>query len=57
MSEEQHIRNLPLQLFYSYAHEDETWRKKLSSHLSSLCREKLINDRYDGNIDPGTDWP
>src|SRR5690242_8818617 len=43
-------------VFLSYAHEDESYREKLSKHLSSLRREKLIEDWYDGKLFPGEEW-
>jgi hypothetical protein len=44
------------QVFYSYAHEDERWRKKLETHLSSLKRKGLISGWYDRNIKAGQEW-
>jgi tetratricopeptide (TPR) repeat protein len=45
-----------LELFFSYAHEDEPYRERLQKHLSTLRNEGLIVDWYDGKIQPGTDW-
>jgi len=45
-----------LELFFSYAHEDERYRERLERHLSTLRNEGLIVDWYDGKIQPGTDW-
>ena len=43
-------------LFYSYSHKDKRWLKKLTKHLSPLCRENLIDDWYDGKIKLGKKW-
>ena len=45
-----------IEVFCSYAHEDEDWRIQLEKHLSSLKREKLITSWHDRKIVPGTDW-
>ncbi|MFL5697142.1 MAG: TIR domain-containing protein [Ktedonobacteraceae bacterium] len=45
-----------LELFYSYAHNDEKWRKKLETHLSTLQRQKFITGWHDRNISAGTEW-
>jgi TIR domain len=37
----------PVELFYSYSHEDEEYRKKLGEHLSVLRRAGLITDWHD----------
>src|SRR5579883_2684961 len=46
----------PVELFYSYAHEDEKLRKKLETHLSMLRRQGLIAEWYDRNISAGSAW-
>ncbi|HZR39444.1 MAG TPA: TIR domain-containing protein, partial [Ktedonobacteraceae bacterium] len=46
----------PVEVFCSFAHEDEVWRKKLESHLSLLRRQGLVSFWYDRLITPGTDW-
>ncbi len=46
----------PLEVFYSYAHEDEALRKKLNNHLSILKRKGVISEWHDRNISAGTDW-
>lgn len=46
----------PLEVFYSYAHEDEDLRKKLITHLSLLKRAGIITDWHDRDISPGTEW-
>src|SRR3989442_1744044 len=45
-----------LQLFYSYAHEDEQLRKKLEKHLSLLKQQGLIVDWHDRDISAGREW-
>jgi tetratricopeptide (TPR) repeat protein len=46
----------PVEVFCSYAHEDEVWRKKLETHLSLLRRQGLVSFWHDRLITPGTDW-
>ena len=46
----------PLEVFYSYSHDDEEYRKKLGKHLSVLRRAGLITDWHDREIDAGTAW-
>jgi TIR domain-containing protein len=46
----------PVELFYSYSHEDEEYRKKLGKHVSVLRRAGLITDWHDRDIDAGTAW-
>src|SRR6266568_9052262 len=46
----------PLEIFYSYAHEDERLLKDLNNHLFNLKRQGLIVDWYDRDISAGTDW-
>jgi len=46
----------PLQLFYSYAPEDEALRQELENHLSSLKRQGIITDWHRRNIKAGTVW-
>ena len=43
-------------VFLSYAHEDTSYREKLSKHLSALRRERLIEDWHDGQLLPGQRW-
>ena len=50
------IRSVPLNLFYSYAHEDEVFRRRLDSHLSLLQRQGLIHAWHDRKIGAGTEW-
>ena len=46
----------PVEIFCSYAHEDEEWLRKLETHLSLLRRQGLISFWHDRLIAPGTDW-
>jgi hypothetical protein len=46
----------PVEVFCSYAHEDETWLRKLETHLSLLKRQGLISFWHDRQILPGIDW-
>src|SRR5579859_1006747 len=46
----------PIEVFCSYAHEDESHMKTLHTHLSMLKRQELISSWYDRQIVPGTDW-
>lgn len=46
----------PIQVFYSYAHEDEILRDKLEKHLKLLEREKSIKSWHDRRITAGSEW-
>ena len=46
----------PVEVFYSYAHEDEALRAELEKHLSLLRRQGVISGWHDRHIAPGTDW-
>jgi tetratricopeptide (TPR) repeat protein len=45
-----------VEVFYSYAHEDEALRNELVKHLSTLRRQSYISEWYDRHILAGTDW-
>ena len=45
-----------IEVFYSYAHEDEELVKELRKHLSILKRQGVIRDWYDREITAGTEW-
>src|SRR5260370_9816278 len=47
---------VPLSIFISYAHEDESWRQRLEVHLSLLRRQGLIADWHDRQILAGEEW-
>jgi hypothetical protein len=46
----------PIEVFCSYAPEDETWLRKLETHLSLLKRQGLIATWHNRLIHPGTNW-
>jgi GTPase SAR1 family protein len=46
----------PVQLFYSYAHEDGALREKLDKHLSLLRQQGLLSTWYDRDIQAGEEW-
>src|SRR5579883_586615 len=43
-------------VFLSYAHEDEQWLNKLTTHLRHLQRQGIISVWYDRLVMPGMDW-
>ena len=45
-----------IEVFYSYAHEDEELVKQLRKHLSLLKRQGVIREWYDREITAGTEW-
>jgi hypothetical protein len=45
-----------VEVFYSYAHEDETLQKELEKHLSILRQEGFIAEWHHRRIIAGTDW-
>ena len=45
-----------LDIFYSYAHEDEPLRDELAGHLRILERRGVIRSWADRDIVPGQDW-
>ncbi len=45
-----------VEVFYSYAHADETLRSALEKHLKALQRQGLITQWHDRCIDAGTEW-
>ncbi|KNZ32620.1 MAG: response regulator receiver protein [Methylibium sp. NZG] len=45
-----------IDLFYSYAHEDEPLRDELSGHLKILERRGVIRPWHDRRINPGQGW-
>jgi len=46
----------PLQLFYSYAHDDEKLCSLLIKHLAALRRQNILQGWYDRCISPGDEW-
>jgi TIR domain-containing protein len=49
-------RQLPISLFYSYAHSDEDLRVKLEKHLALLKRQNVISTWHDRKIEAGSEW-
>jgi hypothetical protein len=49
-------RQKPLNLFYSYAHKDETLRNILAKYLWSLRQEGVIKEWHDRDIRAGEKW-
>jgi len=45
-----------INIFLSYAHEDDSLRNELMKHLKVLEREGLVNTWCDRNISAGTEW-
>ncbi len=45
-----------IEIFYSYAHEDERLRKKLEKQLSLLKQQSQITEWYDRKISAGKEW-
>ena len=46
----------PVEVFYSYAHEDEGLRDELKKHLANLKRQGIITEWYDRDISAGKEW-
>ena len=46
----------PIKIFISYSHKDESHLNDFQIHLSSLKREKLIENWTDQGIVPGEEW-
>jgi hypothetical protein len=46
----------PIDVFISYSHEDDYWRKELEKHLSNLKRQREIADWSDRKIEAGLEW-
>jgi TIR domain len=45
-----------IEIFFSYAHEDEEFCKQLEKHLSLLEKQGIINTWHDRNINAGSEW-
>lgn len=45
-----------MEIFFSYAHEDETLRDELAKHLKNLERQGIIQSWHDRQILPGAEW-
>lgn len=46
----------PIEIFYSYAHEDEQLRDQLEKHLKLLQRQGVISGWHDRQIGAGEEW-
>jgi hypothetical protein len=46
---------MAFEVFISYSHKDERYRKELGAHLSALRRQGIIADWHDRKITPGAD--
>lgn len=49
-------KNQAIEVFFSYAHEDEELRDELAKHLKLLERQKVIAAWHDREIGAGTEW-
>src|SRR5262245_18962055 len=47
---------MPVDLFCSYSHKDETLREELDTHLALLRRRGVLNPWHDRRIAPSDDW-
>ncbi|WP_059002295.1 phosphorylase family protein [Leptolyngbya sp. NIES-2104] len=45
-----------VEIFFSYAHEDEVLRDKLATHLTTLQRQGIIRQWHDRQIGAGKEW-
>ena len=50
------VPGCPIEVFFSYAHRDETLRDELAKHLSLLQNQQVIAGWYDRQIPAGTEW-
>ncbi|MDF5706656.1 MAG: TIR domain-containing protein [Nostoc sp. S4] len=48
--------NRAIEVFFSYAHEDENLRNELAKHLKLLERQGVIKGWYDRDITAGDEW-
>lgn len=46
----------PVEIFFSYAHKDESFKSDLVDHLSVLRRKGVISAWHDRDIDAGDEW-
>jgi TIR domain len=47
---------MPIEVFFSYAHEDESLRNKLANHLKIFERQGIISGWHDRQIVAGSEW-
>ncbi len=50
------MQDKPIEVFYSYSHQDEKLRDELEKHLSSLKRQGVISSWHDRQIPAGGEW-
>ena len=50
------VGSTPIEVFCSYAREDEAWMRQLEIHLSLLQRQGLLSLWHDRLLVPGEDW-
>ncbi len=46
----------PIEVFFSYSHQDEKFKDELVKHLSILQRQGVISVWHDRMISPGSEW-
>ncbi|GJL67665.1 MAG: hypothetical protein NPIRA06_03000 [Nitrospirales bacterium] len=49
-------QQIPMKVFYSYAHEEESLKDELAKHLAILERGGLISSWHDRDITAGQEW-
>jgi hypothetical protein len=45
-----------IEVFFSYAHEDEPLRDQMANHLANLQHQGVIEKWHDRKIPPGNEW-
>src|SRR5438270_13198274 len=53
---DEEVKSTEIEVFYSYAHKDESLRDELETHLALLKRQKLITGWYDREISGGKEF-
>jgi hypothetical protein len=48
--------SMPISVFLSYSHRDESLRRVLEDHLALLRRQEVISIWHDRQIGAGTEW-
>ena len=46
----------PIEIFFSYAHEDEALMDEVRRQLIGFDRRKIIRKWHDRQIQPGAEW-
>ncbi len=49
-------QSTPIEIFFSYAHEDEGLRDQLAKQMRTLERQRVISAWHDRRITPGKEW-